>query len=148
MKLKVNYLFPDMPELFSKDGDSGFDVRAAINFPIVLKAKSRVTVKTGIAVEIDDLDLDEHWSAELQVRHRSGLTSKGIVAQFGTIDISYRGEIAITLFNFSDEDVTIEPLDRIAQVVVCPILKPSVVTVDILSQTERGNKGFGSTGLK
>lgn len=148
MKLKVKYLFPGIPDLFSKDGDSGFDVRAAIDFSLVLKAKSRVTVKTGVAVEIADLELNENWSAELQVRPRSGLTSKGIVAQFGTIDLLYRGEIAITLFNFSDEDVTIEPMDRIAQIVVCPILKPVVETVEELSQTDRGSKGFGSSGLK
>jgi len=82
------------------------------------------------------------------VRPRSGQTRRGLVAQFGTIDASYRGEIWVTLFNVSKEDITIEPLARIAQIVVCPIFKPTITTAKELTATARGTKGFGSTGDK
>ena len=101
MKLKVKYLFPDLPELSSREGDSGFDLRAAIDFPIMIEPHGRATVGTGVAVEFCNLSYAPSCSAELQVRPRSGLTARGIVAQFGTIDLSYRGEISITIFNFS-----------------------------------------------
>lgn len=146
MKLKVKYLFPNIPELISQEGDSGFDVRAAIEEPIKIAPFGRVTVPTGVAVEFCNQSYLPSCSAELQVRPRSGHTMKGIVAQFGTIDLAYRGEIKITLFNFSDETVTIEPLERIAQLVVCPIYKPIVETADQLTPTKRGEQGFGSTG--
>lgn len=148
MKLKVKYLFPNIPELISQEGDSGFDVRAAIEEPIKIAPFGRVTVPTGVAVEFVNQSYAPSCSAELQVRPRSGMTARGIVAQFGTIDLSYRGEINITIFNFSNEEVTIEPLDRIAQLVVCPIFKPVIEAAKQLTPTKRGNKGFGSTGTK
>ena len=148
MKLKVKYLFPDLPELASREGDSGFDLRAAIDFPIIIEPHGRATVGTGVAVEFINQSYAPSCSAELQVRPRSGLTARGIVAQFGTIDLSYRGEISITIFNFNNTEVTIEPLDRIAQLVVCPIFKPVIEAAKQLTPTKRGNKGFGSTGTK
>lgn len=143
MQLKVKYLFPNMPELITRSGDSGYDLRAAIKEPITIEPKSHTTVGTGIAVEVaTEMNID----LELQVRPRSGHTVKGIVAQFGTIDASYRGEISITLFNFSNKAITIEPNERIAQLVVCPIFKPEIITTKTLTKTERGARGFGSTG--
>lgn len=146
MKLKVKYYNPDLPELTTRDGDSGFDLRASIDNPVQIPPHHRATVGTGVAVEFCNQSYLPSHSAELQVRPRSGHTMKGIVAQFGTIDLAYRGEIKITLFNFSDETVTIEPLERIAQLVVCPIYKPIVETADQLTPTKRGDQGFGSTG--
>lgn len=156
MDLKVKYLFPNITELVSRDGDSGYDIRAAIDAPKEIAAGERVSIPTGIAVEIDTprLVLEELTAAfrlapleyELQVRPRSGLTKRGIFAQFGTIDASYRGEIWVTLINTSSTAQTIEPLERIAQLVVCPIFKPRIIKADKLTPTERGNNGFGSTG--
>lgn len=146
MQLKVRYLFPETEELHTRAGDSGYDLRAAIKDPLVIDPHGRATVGTGIAVEIDTAQRLAPLEYELQVRPRSGHTVKGIVAQFGTIDASYRGEIQITLFNFSGSPVTIEPNERIAQLVVCPIFKPIVVTAKELTPTERGKRGFGSTG--
>lgn len=147
MNLKVKYLFPNIPELVSRDGDSGYDIRAAIDIPLIISAGERATVPTGIAVEIANAPAGlSSISAELQVRPRSGWTKRGLIAQFGTIDASYRGEIWVTLFNASKEDITIEPLARIAQIVVCPIFKPAIVKADSLTPTERGARGFGSTG--
>ena len=148
MKLKVKYLFPNIPELISQEGDSGFDIRAAIEEPVKIAPFGRVTVPTGVAVEFINQSYAPSCSAELQVRPRSGHTVKGLVAQFGTIDLSYRGEISITLFNFSSEPRIIEPLERIAQLVVCPIFKPTIETAKQLTPTNRGTKGFGSTGTK
>ena len=147
MKLKVKYLFPNIPELISQEGDSGFDVRAAIEEPIKIAPFGRVTVPTGVAVEFINQSYAPSCSAELQVRPRSGLTARGIVAQFGTIDLSYRGEISITIFNFNNTEATIEPLDRIAQLVVSEAKKAVFSVSRSLSDTERGEKGFGSTGV-
>ena len=155
MDLKVKYLFPNIPELVSRDGDSGYDIRAAIDIPLNILPNERASVPTGIAVEIDTEDLKaetisnmdyEPLQYELQVRPRSGLTKRGLIAQFGTIDASYRGEIWVTIINASRVTQTIEPLERIAQLVVCPIFKPTIVKADRLTPTERGNNGFGSTG--
>ena len=147
MKLKVKYLFPNIPDLISQEGDSGFDVRAAIEEPIKIAPFGRVTVPTGIAVEFVNQSYAPSCSAELQVRPRSGLTSRGIVAQFGTIDLSYRGEISITIFNFNNTETTIEPLDRIAQLVVSSAVQADFVEKQELGRTERGEGGFGSTGV-
>lgn len=155
MFLKVKYLFPNIPELVSRAGDSGYDIRAAIDKQLVIQPLDRVSVPTGIAVEISYTDrlifenIDGTFvqpQCELQVRPRSGLTKRGIFAQFGTIDESYRGEIWVTLINTSRETQYIEPLERIAQLVVCPIFKPIIYRATELTPTERGTNGFGSTG--
>ena len=145
--LKIKYLFPDLPELYSCPGDSGFDLRAAIERPLVIGGLGRATIPTGIAADFESKEGDD-FSAELQVRPRSGHTLRGIVAQFGTIDLSYRGEIHVHVFNMNKDPVIIEPLERIAQLVVCPIYKPKVISVKELTHTKRGTKGFGSTGDK
>lgn len=144
MKLKIKYLFPGIIELNSRDGDSGYDLRAHLAEPISIPAGEKRSFPTGIAAEVEGVP--QGFDVELQVRPRSGHTNRGIVAQFGTIDSSYRGEIWVTIFNFSKIDVTIEPDERIAQLVVCPIFKPAVVTAKELTPTERGTGGFGSTG--
>ena len=148
MQLKVKYLFDNLPELVSDPLDSGFDVRAAVDHPVKIEPMGRETIPTGIAVEIDPLYGLNCHSVELQVRPRSGHTMRGIVAQFGTIDRGYRGEISITVFNFNNHEVEIQPLERIAQLVVCPIFKPEPIKVKVLSETKRGTNGFGSSGIK
>lgn len=148
MQMKVKYLFPNIPELISNDGDSGYDIRAAIEAPQTINAGKMAHIPTGIAVELEPIYTSSKGShsAELQVRPRSGHTKRGIIAQFGTIDASYRGEIWVNILNTNDYPVTIEPLERIAQIVVCPIHKPIITTAKVLSETKRGEKGFGSTG--
>jgi dUTP pyrophosphatase len=99
-------------------------------------------VPTGIAVAIPR-------GCEGQVRPRSGLALRhglGIVNSPGTIDADYRGEIGVVLINHGRTPVTIEPLERIAQLVIAPILQLAVVLVDQLDETERGAGGYGSTG--
>lgn len=148
MDLKVKYLFPNIPELISNPDDSGFDIRAAITEPLKIEGYGKACIPTGIAVELADTGVEciSCLSVELQVRPRSGHTRQGIVAQFGTIDSSYRGEIHVNIFNHNAGEVEIQPLERIAQLVVCPIFKPKIVTAKTLSDTTRGGNGFGSTG--
>lgn len=147
MKLKVKYINKNLPKLVSNDGDSGYDIRASIDETLIIPARGIATIPAGICLEATDYPTQNHMSVEIQIRPRSGMTKKGIVAQLGTVDVSYRGEIKANVFNFNDHDVRIEPLDRIAQIVVCPIYKPEVAETDDLSETQRGDKGFGSSGI-
>lgn len=149
MKLKTKYLFDNVPELISNPDDSGFDLRACIKEPITIEPMGKATIPTGVAVEIEDEDgyfSTPDVSVELQVRPRSGHTMRGLVAQFGTVDCGYRGEISVTVINHSNIQYEIQPFERVAQLVICPIFKPVVVPVKILSTTDRGSKGFGSSG--
>lgn len=148
MKMNVKYLNNNLPELTSDLNDSGYDIRASITNSVTIAPRGIATIPAGFALEISDYPTQNNMSVEIQIRPRSGLTKKGIVAQFGTVDVSYRGEFMVNVYNFNDHEVVIEPYDRIAQIVVCPIYKPEIVKVDELSETNRGNKGFGSSGTK
>lgn len=137
----------ELEQLKSMVGEKG--VRAAIlaNVPegtfVVHKiAPQPVTVGTGIAVELPQ-------GYELEMRGRSGLAFKHDVHVFnGTIDFDYRSEIHVRLYNLGSEPITLEKGSRIAQGIVKQIEQVEFVEVDVLSETERGAKGFGSTGLK
>jgi dUTP pyrophosphatase len=146
MKLNVKYLNSNLPILASKDGDSGYDIRASIDEALTIPARGIATIPAGICIEVSNYPTENNMSVEIQIRPRSGMTKNGIVAQLGTVDASYRGELKVNVFNFNDQDVEIKPFDRIAQIVICPIYKPEVYQVESLSETERGDKGFGSSG--
>lgn len=149
MKLKLKKLNNKMPDLISSPDDSGYDLRACIDTPLIIDPMSKATIPTGIALEIEDEDdyfATPDVSVELQVRPRSGHTKIGLIAQFGTVDRGYRGEIYVTVINFSNTQAEIQPQERIAQLVVTPIFKPNVELVSALSDSDRGNKGFGSSG--
>ncbi len=146
MKLNVKYLNPNLPMLASKNGDSGYDIRASIDKALTIPARGIATIPAGICIEVSNYPTENNMSVEIQIRPRSGMTKNGIVAQLGTVDASYRGELKVNVFNFNDHDVEIKPFDRIAQIVICPIYKPEVYQVESLSETERGDKGFGSSG--
>ena len=146
MKLNVKYLNKNLPQITSKDGDSGYDIRASIDESLIIPARGIATVPAGICVEVCDYPTENNMSVEIQIRPRSGMTKNGIVAQLGTVDASYRGELKVNVFNFNEHEIEIRPFDRIAQIVVCPVYKPEVYQVDRLSETERGDKGFGSSG--
>lgn len=149
MKLKLKKLNSNVPNLTSAPDDSGFDLRACVDKPIIIDAMSKATIPTGIALEIEDEEgyfATPDVSVEIQVRPRSGHTKIGLVAQFGTVDRGYRGEIWVTVINFSNTQQEIQPFERIAQLVVTPIFKPTIELVTCLSDSDRGNKGFGSSG--
>jgi dUTP pyrophosphatase len=125
-------------------GAAGMDVVAAPVEPIVLGRGSRVLVPTGLALEIPS-------GFEVQVRPRSGLALRhGITLANspGTIDSDYRGELGVILINLGDDSFTIERGDRIAQLVVSPVVQARVVVVDALADSARGDGGFGHTGTR
>ncbi len=137
---------------YQSDGASGMDLHSIET--VVLHGRDNkdfnnwVPVKTGLAIE---LVYKTGMDFECQVRPRSGLAIKAgisIVNTPGTIDSDYRGEIIVTMINHSRNDFVISKGDRIAQLVVCPINKVEIKEVDILSETKRGDGGFGSTGSK
>ena len=133
--------------------DSGFDLRAAIPEAITLKPGEHQLIDNGIKIEFEGpFPLDDNFIYEIQVRPRSGLAAKfGICVTNtpGTVDFGYRGELKTNLINLGTEDFVINPGDRIAQAVVCPVLKAQIVAVKAVNQsTDRGAGGFGSTGQK
>lgn len=128
--------------VYAHDDDSGADLRAAINAPIVIYPREVKRIPTGIRVDIPT-------GLELQVRPRSGLSSKGVVVANspGTVDAGYRGEVGVLLANIGDKPAAIQPNERIAQAVLAPVMKARFIPVDILDDTPRGMKGFGDTGM-
>lgn len=130
---------------YATKGSSGMDLRANIEEPITLGSLSRTIVPTGIHIELPE-------DTEAQVRPRSGLAAKQGITVLntpGTVDEDYRGEIKVIIVNLSAEVVTINPGDRIAQLVFAKVEKAvlqSVASIQGLSTTTRGAGGFGSTG--
>ena len=132
-----------LPE-YKTQGSAGMDIRANISEVIQLSSLERILVPTGLSIELPQ-------GYEAQIRPRSGLAIKkglSLVNTPGTIDSDYRGEIGIILINLSKETQTIEPGERIAQMVIAKYEQANLVEVEELSDTERGAGGFGSTGVK
>ena len=129
------------PEYKTK-GSSGMDLMANIKDAVFLKPGKSEIIPTGIAISIP-------VGYEIQIRPRSGLAAKKKITVLnspGTIDADYRGEIKVILINLGNEEFKINPNDRIAQMVLCPVIKAELVEVDDLQNTKRGEGGFGSTG--
>lgn len=142
MKLKIKSLSGRLP-VYATDGASGMDLCAYTNEPLTIKPMQRMLVPTGLFVEIPE-------GFEGQVRARSGLAIKkgiGLVNSIGTIDSDYRGELMIPLINFGEEDFVINDGDRIAQLVIARYEKVEISEIEELSDTERGEGGFGHTGV-
>ena len=121
---------------------AGMDIRAELESSVVLNAGSRTLIPTGLYLEIPP-------GYEVQVRPRSGLAHKRgltVLNAPGTIDADYRGELGILLVNTSSEKQTIDPGERIAQLMISPVYRVEWLEVDELGETTRGNGGFGSTG--
>jgi len=142
-KVLVKKLDPnvELPK-YKTEGSSGLDLMAFIDNPIKISPNTSALVPTGISVAISN-DL------EIQIRPRSGLAVKSSVTILntpGTIDSDYRGEIKIILFNHGKEDFIIKNKDRVAQMILVPIIKIEFEEVDELPNTIRGSGGFGSTG--
>ena len=129
---------------YKTDGSSGVDLSAFLEKKVVIKPNSSELIPTGLQVAIPE-------ELEIQIRPRSGLAAKesiGVLNSPGTIDSDYRGELKIILFNHGKEDFIINNGDRIAQMVLVPIVKMEFEEVGSLPNTVRGQGGFGSTGKK
>jgi len=142
-RVQIKKLRPDavVPAYMSEHA-AGLDLCAAVDAPLVIAPGERVAISTGLALALPP-------GFEGQVRPRSGLAkSHGItvVNSPGTIDADYRGPVTILLINHGHEAVTIEPRQRIAQLVIAPVVQAALVEVEELDATARGAGGFGSTG--
>ena len=122
-------------------GSSGMDLMALIEKPIIIKPQKSALIPTGLSIAIPE-------DTEVQIRPRSGLAVKSSISVLntpGTIDSDYRGELKIILFNHGKKDFTVKNNDRIAQMILMPILKVNFEEVEKLPDTVRGTGGFGST---
>lgn len=137
-KLAHNTYLPE----YQTQGAAGMDLCAAIEEAVILKPLERRLIPTGIKIEL------EH-GFEAQVRPRSGISIKhgiSLVNCVGTIDEDYRGEVCVPVINLSNEEYTIQPNERIAQMIIAKVERAKILVVQELSQTERAAGGFGSTG--
>ncbi len=137
-RLAHNRILPE----YKTEGAAGMDLCAAIDEPVELKPLERRLIPTGLKIEL------EH-GYEAQIRPRSGLSIKHgitLINCVGTIDEDYRGEVCVPIVNISNEAYTIQPDERIAQMVITNYVQAKLEVVEELSDTERGEGGFGSTG--
>ena len=127
---------------YKTEGSSGMDLMALIENPIKIKSQNSALIPTGLSIAIPE-------DMEVQIRPRSGLAAKSNISVLntpGTIDSDYRGEIKVILFNHGKEEFTVNNNDRIAQMILMPVLKAEFEEVENLPKTVRGSGGFGSTG--
>ena len=148
MELKIKALSPKMGREiplphFATPGSAAMDLCACIDEPITLPPRGRMLIPNGIAIALPDPGY------VALVFARSGLASKKGIAMangVGVIDSDYRGQLSTPVINQSDEPYTIRPGDRIAQLMVVPVIQPQLTFVEELDETKRGAGGFGSTG--
>tara|TARA_Y100000590_G_scaffold27494_1_gene30818 strand:- start:100 stop:537 length:438 start_codon:yes stop_codon:yes gene_type:complete len=143
VKVLVKKLHPkvQLPS-YKTEGSSGMDLMAFIENSVKITSNSSAIIPTGISLAIPN-------DVEIQIRPRSGLAAKSNISVLntpGTIDSDYRGEIKVILFNHGSEEFIVNNKDRIAQMILMPILKIDFEEVDDLPETIRGSGGFGSTG--
>jgi len=143
VKVLVKKLHPkvQLPS-YKTEGSSGMDLMAFLDNSIIIAPNSSTLVPTGVSVAIPN-------DVEIQIRPRSGLAAKSNISVLntpGTIDSDYRGEIKVILFNHGSKEFIVNNKDRIAQMILMPVLKVDFEEVDVLPETVRGSGGFGSTG--
>lgn len=129
---------------YATAGSAGMDMRADLKEPVILQPLERKLISTGLFIELPD-------GYEAQIRPRSGMAIKqGITClnSPGTVDADYRGELKVILINLSNKVQAINHGDRIAQIIVAKTEKAELVLVDILNESQRGEGGFGHTGIK
>ena len=129
---------------YETPGSSGMDIAAHIENNIIINPGEKFLVSTGFSIAIPK-------GYEVQIRPRSGLAAKKSITVLntpGTIDVDYRGEIKVILINLGKEKFIVKNGERIAQMVVCPVVQANLEEVEDLPDTERGSGGFGSTGTK
>ena len=140
-KLKENAVIPKR----ATSGSAGVDLYACIDEPITVKSGDLVKIPTGIAIELPNENMAAFVFARSGLGIKHGIAPSNAV---GVVDSDYRGEICVGLTNHGTEPFIVEPQTRIAQLIVMPVLPLPILEVDDLSDTERGEKGFGSSGVK
>ncbi|MBQ3135586.1 MAG: dUTP diphosphatase [Oscillospiraceae bacterium] len=148
MQLKVKAVSPrigaDIPvPFYASAGAAAMDLHACVDEAVVIPAGQRRVVPTGIAVALPSADYVALIFARSGLGIKHGIAPANCV---GVIDSDYRGEIMVGLHNAGDTDYTIQPADRIAQMMITPVVQAQVELVDELDETDRGTGGFGSTG--
>ena len=143
VKVLIKKLNPavEIPE-YKTSGASGMDLNAFVEKPVTIKSKTSTLIPTGLSVAFSE-------NYEIQIRPRSGLAVKNnitILNTPGTIDSDYRGEIKVLIFNHGNVDFIINNGDRIAQMILSPVVKIDLEVINDLPETIRGEGGFGSTG--
>ena len=143
VKVLIKKLNPNVElPIYKTNGASGMDLMAFIDEPIKVAPNSSYLVPTGLSMAFSE-------DYEVQIRPRSGLASKNNITVLntpGTIDSDYRGEIKIIIFNHGKDDFLINNKDRVAQMILTPVVKMELEEIDNLPDTLRGKSGFGSTG--
>ena len=143
VKVLIKKLFPEVKlPTYKTSGASGMDLMAFIKLPITIKPKTSCLIPTGISMAFAE-------DYEIQIRPRSGLAAKNNISILntpGTVDSDYRGEIKVIIYNHGNKDFVINNSDRIAQMILTPVVKIELEETDKLPQTIRGEGGFGSTG--
>ena len=143
MKIRIKTVSGILPE-YETGGSAGMDIRAFLAEPVIIEPGRRALIPTGIYLEISE-------GCEVQIRARSGLAVKygiGLTNGIGTIDSDYRGEIRVSLINWGEEPFTVNNGDRIAQMVAARYERVELEKTGELSVTERGEGGFGHTGVQ
>lgn len=140
-RIKENAIIPKA----ATGGSAGMDLYACIDSDITIKPKERVLIPTGIAIALESADYVAYIFARSGLAVKHGITLSNCV---GVVDSDYRGEVKVGLINLSEQDYTVTSGDRIAQLVIAPVIMPEVVESDTLDETERADGGFGSTGNK
>ena len=148
MKLKIKAVSPkigtDIPAPFyATPGSAAMDLHACVDAAVTLRPGGRAVIPTGIAIALPGPEYVALVCSRSGMGARHGITLSNSV---GVIDSDYRGELTVGLVNHGDVPYTIQPGDRIAQLMVLPILRPTLTVVEELDETERGAGGFGSTG--
>ena len=143
IKVLIKKLSPEVKlPSYKTSGASGMDLMAFISSPIIVKPNSSQLVPTGISLAFSE-------NYEIQIRPRSGLAAKNNISVLntpGTIDSDYRGEIKVIIYNHGNNDFEIKNNDRIAQMILSPVIKMKLEETENLPETIRGEGGFGSTG--
>ncbi len=145
VKVQIKKLDPSVKlPAYKTDGASGMDLMAFIKEPITVKPKTSELIPTGLSIAFSK-------NYEIQIRPRSGLAAKNNISVLntpGTIDSDYRGELKVIIYNHGNENFIIQNEDRIAQMVLTPVLKIELQETKTLAETIRGEGGFGSTGKR
>lgn len=148
MELKIKALSPrigaDIPvPSYATAGSAGMDLRACIDAPVTITPGEQGLIPTGLAIALPDPGYVALLYARSGLAIKHGLSPANCV---GVIDSDYRGEIVVALRNYAKEPYTVEPGERIAQMVITPVVQAEIALVDELDHTDRGAGGFGSTG--